>query len=359
MEWAHLFLCAANILNCLMNKKETKTMKTPETSKLFAKKTNEKSGAEYYVLKERVAYYQQGFYFVNNSMTTDGRYLWFYASFPPVYNSNLRKLGVIDFQTDEIYLLNDTLFNEASPYIDPVSGEAYFAWDNRIFKRSPKKDSRTEEIIKIKTEGTVRTIATHLTPSPDKNEFFLTIHDHNINTRIGSVNIKTGEFSEWAKCDHWINHEQFNPQNSDIALCAYDYSVDIITGQNYTIPSDENGNYLRLWTVERNGKMKTYPPHNNFATHEWWSADGKKIYYVNFFGIHRLNLESGEHICVADCNPWHAHATKDEKLFIYDEKIFDKGSKLAYRGMPTRLNFYNSESKKTHRCCIIYAKQRL
>ena len=54
-------------------------MKDPRTSRLFEERVDSESGVKYYVLKEKVATYQQGFYFCNDSMTKDGRYLWFYA----------------------------------------------------------------------------------------------------------------------------------------------------------------------------------------------------------------------------------------------------------------------------------------
>ena len=92
-------------------------MKTPKTSRLFEKRINAESGAEYYVLKERACTYQQGFYFVNNSMTNDGRYLWFYAAVNPIYDGVQRgkMLGYVDFLEDEIVICYDALFDDASP----------------------------------------------------------------------------------------------------------------------------------------------------------------------------------------------------------------------------------------------------
>ena len=68
-------------------------MKTPQTSRHFERRVDEVSGVTRYVLTTRLAEYQQGFYFVNNSMTRDGRYLWFYAIINPIYSTFDRNLG--------------------------------------------------------------------------------------------------------------------------------------------------------------------------------------------------------------------------------------------------------------------------
>ena len=115
--------------------------------------------------------------------------------------------------------------------------------------------------------------------------------------------------------------------------------------QYYTIPYDENGVYQRLWTVTRDGKKTNYATNNNFATHEWWSDYGKKIYYVNDYGIQRLNLETGEHINVHESCPWHAFASKDESYFVFDEVIYDKYKKW-YRGISSKVVFYDAKSDK-------------
>ena len=101
-------------------------MKTPETSRLFERRVDPVSGVAHYVLTEKVCEYQQGFYFVNNSMTGDGRYLWFYATINPIYDGRVRHLGYVDFELDEVILCPDAVFStDASPYIDAESGTLY------------------------------------------------------------------------------------------------------------------------------------------------------------------------------------------------------------------------------------------
>ena len=49
---------------------------------LFTPFTHPESGITFHILTRKVAPVQQGFYFVNDSMSADGRYLWFYCAFP-------------------------------------------------------------------------------------------------------------------------------------------------------------------------------------------------------------------------------------------------------------------------------------
>ena len=326
-----------------MTWKEGNAMKTPETSKLF-KRVTDQSGVGYYVLKERVCAFQQGFYFVNNSMTLDGRYLWFYATVNPIYYGDKRCVGFIDFLTDELVLCTDVMFDDACPYIDNETGDLYFTCGKTLYKRAPVKEKMAEPVCAVPINGAVITLATHLTRCTDKKRFFLDINRAEFGFIQGLLNIETGAFTKWSEGKEAINHGQINPRNDSLALCAIDSYSEIGTGISHRIPCNEKGEYMRLWTVDADGKRTMYPPMHNYATHEWWSADGKKIYYVNDFGIYRINIETGVHECAYSCRPNHAFTTKDEQLFVFDEDVVPDGK--WYRGCPARVRFYNARTGK-------------
>ena len=324
-------------------------MKTPETSKLFEKRINAESGAEYYVLTAKACEYQQGFYFVNDSMTTDGRYLWFYATVNPVYDGANRNLGYIDFETDEIVICYDCVFGGgASPYVDVETGDVYFAYMDKLYKRSPGKNNLATVLCTPKIDGHVTRLATHLTRTSDKKHFFLDARSGNHLFVQGIVDIETGEFEKWAESRHSTNHGQINPKNDRLALCAYDGYSDLATGEYYRIPKNEEGIYERLWLISPNGNRRMLPPMNNYATHEWWSADGKTVYYCcDNYGIYGIDIDSGEDITILDgIDPWHAHSTNDDKYFVYDEKKLERYGGKWYRGCPSAVNFYNAENGK-------------
>ena len=324
-------------------------MKTPETSRLFERRVDKKTGVGYYVLTTKACEYQQGFYFVNNSMTLDGRYLWFYATVAPIYDGALRALGYIDFLSDEIVICHDAIFDGgASPYIDNITGEVYYTYGKAIYKREPGKDKRAVMLCTPKIPGYVSRLATHLTRTSDKRHFFLDARSGNHRFVQGIVDIESGEFEHWTTSYHSTNHGQINPKNDRLALCAYDSYTDIDTGEGFRISRNEQGVYERLWTVTADGERKMWPPMHNYATHEWWSADGKKIYYCcDYYGIYGIDITTGEDIAILEnCDPWHAHCTADEKLFVYDEKKLERYGGRWYRGCPAALNFLNRETGK-------------
>jgi Tol biopolymer transport system component len=91
-----------------------------------------------------------------------------------------------------------------------------------------------------------------------------------------------------------------------------------------------------------------WPPKNNYASHEWWSADGKTIYYCSDnYGIYGINIETGEDITILEgIDPWHAYSSKDDSLFIWDEKKLERYGGKWYRGCPSALNFFNRTTGK-------------
>ena len=324
-------------------------MKTPKNSSLFVRKTDPKSGAPYYVLKEKKCKYQQGFYFVNDSMSEDGRYLWFYAAINPIYDGFLRNMGYVDFLNDEVVICYDIVIDDTSPYVDPKTGTVYYTKGTGIFKREPGRDKLSIKLCEVPIGGFVRTVSSHLTPLSDKKRFLLDVQRHNFGNIQGTINIETGEFCEWSHCEHQTAHAQINPQNDKLGLFGYETQTDISTGKKIAdVPVDENGIYQRLWTIDSDGNRTCYAPKNNYATHEWWSSDGKKIFYCcDNHGIYGINLDTGTDITILEgVDPWHAHCTRDESLFVWDEKKLERYGGQWYRGCPAAVNLLNRKTGK-------------
>ncbi len=321
-------------------------MKTPQTSSLFTRVSDPVTGVPYYVLTKRAAAYQQGFYFVNNSMTRDGRYLWLLTCTPPCFENGTRQLAYIDFEADELVVCYDTLSSSSSPFVDPDTGTVYFTCENVLYKREVGKDKCVQRLAAVARTGSIYKLCTHLTRLSDKKTFFIDGQDQTNNFFFGTLDSETGEYTHWFDNKQCLNHAQINPCDDDLVLFAYEFYTDRETGVNYGIPHDENGTYLRLWLGKPDGTRINIPPRDNYATHEWWSADGKKVYYVNDLGIQRYNIETGEHCCIHPCYPWHAHTTADERLYVYDEKVLDRFGGEWFRGCPAAVRFYNHETEK-------------
>jgi len=323
---------------------------TPASSRHFEKRTDP-SGAVYYVLKTHVAPQQQGFYFVNPSMSDDGRYLWFFVSFPP---AQYFTLAVVDFETDEVHHFPETAYASATPIVDS-EGNCWYADLVNLYRRSPDPEKHPEIVHPLPKElnengaAMLRAPACHLTFSPGKKQILFDA----INTKgyiVGAMNLETGKFHEWCRPEFYRNHGQFNPVYPGIALTAEDFGAS--WDQPFAgIRTDENGVFLRLWLVREDGTQKVIPPLNGMrATHEWWSADGKKVYYCRYVmeegrgsvnnGVCAYNIFTKEHTLVAPVPAWHAFTSADDSLFVYDE------NSGFYRGCASRVGLYNAKTGK-------------
>jgi hypothetical protein len=317
-------------------------MYTIETSKHFSKHIDPEYGVPFYVLDTHVAPQQQAFYFVNPCMSNDGHYLWFWCIFPPAMYYTL---AVIDFEKDEIYHFPETEFVAESPLVDVETGDVYYSDTVAIYKRTPDPSKPTVKLCdlpEVAREDNARILrsATHLTLSPDKTKMFLDM----TTTKgwiAGAITLDTGEFEVYCRPEFCRDHGQFNPVYPDLALMAEDGF-----GKTW-IRTDENGVFMRLWTVTSDGTEKVWPPLNlERATHEWWSADGTKIYYCKYNliesnnGICSIDIFTGEHKLVAPVAAWHGFSSADDKLFVFDE------NDGFYRGCASKVGIYNAETGK-------------
>ena len=330
-------------------------MYTPETSRHFELFTDPKTGVRTWVLATQVAGQMQGFYFVNRSMDRQGRYLWFYCTNPP---AAYQTLGVMDFEDDEVRAFPETecLGGASNTLIDQDTGEAIFGGPQGIFRKSPKGDRPPEKICDLPRElfkyGFPLSLGTHFTYSPDKTKIFMDARsgDHFI---LGALTLKDGSFKAWREYDYCRNHAQFNPAREDLALCAEDFWTDMATGTHHVIRFNDRNEFMRLWTLRPDGSETLYPPlDGQRATHEWWSRDGRILYYCKYDptgvpagvtgnnGIAGVNIDTLEHKVYAPVPAWHGDSSKDDTYFVYDE------NDVFYRGTPSRVGFYNAVTKK-------------
>ncbi|GHV51706.1 hypothetical protein AGMMS49579_07600 [Spirochaetia bacterium] len=324
-------------------------MYTVETSKHFEKYVDPVSGVETWVLKNEIAPMQQSFYFVCISNTKDGRYLWFNVMYPPqgLLEGSEKYAVCLDFKTDELYLHRDVQLKNRA-LIDDETGEIYWASASNLYKKGPKPDSPVTLIAKVPPEMRVfqGRVANHMTFSPDKSQICCDIGSGNT-VYMTSLDIKTGKFDVWKEMFGGWNHAQFNPVHHDLILYAMDFWNDLITGERYRIERDENNHLKRLWTIKRGQEPVCHKPVFEEASHEWWSADGNRIYYCDWKqGVCYIDFFTGERKCVAPLPARHAYATADQSLICYDNFLYDEGGTKWYRGCATSASFYNTKTGK-------------
>lgn len=320
-------------------------MRTPETSRHFERFVDPVTRVESYVLRTKVAGQQQSFYFVNPAMDDGGRYLWFLCAFPP---AAYMTLGVVDFEDDEVRHFPQTQYI-GGPLVDLETGECLFGAPTGFYRRSPKAKGSLTKLCDvpeaIRRYGAPRSLATHLTYSPDKRELFV---DARVGDRFiaGTLELASGRFCMWHEWDYCKNHGQFNPMDPNLALMAEDFWTDADNHYNL-IRYNDRGEFQRLWTVTRGGRARMHPPLNEErATHEWWSHDGRKIYYCSYTReegnkcVASLNLATGEHKVLAPVRAWHAFSSRDDSFLTYDE------NDTFYRGTPSRVGFYDIRTGK-------------
>jgi oligogalacturonide lyase len=130
------------------------------------------------------------------------------------------------------------------------------------------------------------------------------------------IDVKTGEMKTVLKSTDWLNHLEFSPTDPTLLMFCHEgpwHKVD------------------RIWTIRTDGTHLT-KVHNRTMVmeifgHEFWSADGKTIWYDlqtprgELFWLAGYNVETGERTWYhLERNEWsiHFNVTRDGKLFCGD-----------------------------------------
>ena len=295
---------------------EETDMLTPESSPLFEAWSSTDTGLPVWLLREKHAPLQQSFYFVNDCMSRDGRYLWFYCAFPPSGSGAYgRTLARIDTERQQVHHFPETQFQHASPFVDPDTGDIYWTTGHSIWRRSPDPESPAERINSL-PEDVVRSravtrLATHLSRSADRKEFFV---DAAVGAQVvfGTLPVDGGDFRFWHHFDRNHNHAQFSPVDPDLVLFAQEYHSDPITGLRFPITD-------RMWLVRRGQAPRPVMPTPTVCSHEWWDADGKHAWSVRGKETWRTNVDTGELERIQwPVHCWHAHNSRDGRYLVCD-----------------------------------------
>ena len=321
-----------------------------EKSKLFVPYVDPVSGKTSYVFRHPDIPHAQSFYFTNRSISRDGRYIWAYIAFPPSCSAAYgRTLGVVDTVLDTFTHFPTTAFFDASPLVDEESGDVYFGSLLGICRKSPDPSEPPVLVAPLpdflRGKGVLQNVATHMTFSSDRTRVCFDAH---IGDRFvfGDVELASGRWRRWCEFDYCKNHAQMSPTDPDLMMIAEDdYSL-VESGERRTIRYDENGKLARIYLLRRGDAEPTYiPPLFVEARHEWWSSDGKSIYYVDWDnGTIRYSLTDGSYEIVDPRGTWHAHTSKDGTLFVADENEID--GKKWYRGCPSRVHLYDRKADR-------------
>lgn len=303
-------------------------------SDLFTEWRDPRTGVVSHILTTRIAPVQQSFYFTSPSLTDDGRYYWFYCAFPPSGSDyHGRTLAVIDLHAGRTIHHPTTQFLEATPMVHRRTGHVYWCNPAGIWKLAPYANAKPELVNRFAPDFVgqreVIRYATHLTLSADGTAL-------NIDAEIGhtfyvgSAPLDGRDIEIWQEMDHCYKHGQWNPVDPDLMLIAQDHWTDRVT---WTRRRYQN----RLWTIRRGEAAKPVYDTSVAADpgktiqeserdrrtrfgHEWWSADGKHIWYVHYgHGVERITLGASAPERVWNIAPIaHAHADATGRLLVCD-----------------------------------------
>jgi hypothetical protein len=286
---------------------------------LFTRWRDPVSGVESLILSKRIAPIQQSFYFTHSGFSADGRYLWFYIAFPPGGDAYLgRRLGVIDFTEEAVRVFPETLFSDASPFVDEKTAKVFWVTGLEVWKRGPRPDDKPVFVNSFPKELANNRrplrVATHLTPSADGKSFAIDALIGN-DCYIGDLpRDSVRSFQLWQKVDRCYNHAQFSPTDSDLILIAQDGWFDAATG--------EKGNCEdRLWLIRRGEKARAIYPHapSNLRGHEWWDPDGEHVWYIDYRkGTEKVNIRTGTRTNVWPGGHSHSHSDRHGQLLVGD-----------------------------------------
>ncbi len=155
-----------------------------------------------------------------------------------------------------------------------------------------------------------------LKANPNKSDYFNKIYESKQLRTLFTVNTKTGALTKLFSDTAWLNHVQFSSTDPNLLMFCHEgpwHKVD------------------RIWTIELNTKkvklMHKRTVDMEIAGHEWFSPDGKTIYYdlqqprsVNFF-VGGTDVKTGaERKYSLTRNEWsiHFNISPDQQLFCGD-----------------------------------------
>ena len=306
-----------------------------DKSKLFEAWRDPDTGIVSYILTRKVAPVQQSFYFVTPSMTSDGRYLWIQCAGGSSGSGDDRTLAVVDRAEDTLTHLPETAY-DGGPYVDPDDGAAYWCKGVSVYRCGPAPGDEVTLVNTIPEDvhrgRTGKQKVSHLTRSADGKEFFMDSQFGN-DWVAGSLPLDGSDYQVWQVFGRCYNHAQFNPVDSDLALIAQDWWPDA-AGH---VKKYDN----RMWTIRRGEKARPIFEFDNFYGHEWWDADGRTIWYIDYNkGTFKVDAFTTEDVHVWPAGNGHSHCSTCGRHLAGDIDVY------SWRARGCRVGFLNTVTGK-------------
>jgi hypothetical protein len=306
---------------------------------LFEPWRDPESGIVSYLLADRLAPIQQSFYFVNSSVSRDGKWLWFVTGHPPGLPRSLA-VASLDPANPVIRAFPQTAGANESPCVAPEGDAAYFTLRDAVYRVDV--EGKVTLIAHLPSEFVANRrifrITTHLTMSADGKYFLL---DGEIGNAwyVATAEIATGTVKILHEFGRKHNHGQFSPVDPDLFLLAQDWINDPVTGRY--LPFDQ-----RIWLM--NVSQTMFEPlcpnqwfrHGKRPCHEWWSADGKVCWVDYDEGAYECDLVDRKPVRVWPTPLCHAHCDPTRQYWCADE------SPYKWKDTPCQVRFFDRRRGK-------------
>lgn len=308
----------------------------------FEEYIDPKTGVKSYILKERVAFAQQNFYFCNQSLTPDGKYLWIRCINPP---ARIISLAVVSLDPENPFIRNipgaGSSGNGNFPSLIPGTNDVVFAEEDAVYRVDV--EGNIKKIISL-DENIVRNripnrVFTHASVSCDGKKVALDSFIADA-TYMSVGDMETGETTLITKMGGIYNHAQFSPVDPNLILLDQDGWENSYSGEHFVFNN-------RMWLMGADGKyMEPVIPTSWFGhdgsmlCHDFWALDGTLCYIDYKKGAYECDIKTREHIHVWKRPVCHAHTNFDRSLWVGDQTPYE------WAETPCRVIFYDRKTNK-------------
>ncbi len=316
-----------------------------ERLSFFEEYIDEKTGVKSYILNEKPAECVQSFYFTNQSLSDDQKYLWMYCFYPPL---SQHSLGVVSLDPERPFVraFKEAVYHGATPLIAPEGDKVYFVDAN----------PSVAQICTIDVNGRIEMFAymdpaylggkalqrfgTHLTISAD-GKYMLVDGMFSTHGFVATVDMETREFKIINEYENLHNHAQFSPVHPNLFLLDQDSWRNPITGIWIAFKN-------RIWigdtdsTIFEPAVQRSWHGHDGtMFCHDFWSQDGWICWQDYQKGAYEMNLEDRKVVHVWKEPLCHSHANADRSLWVADQSPYNWPHQLC------RVIFFNRATGKT------------
>jgi oligogalacturonide lyase len=270
------------------------------------------------------------FYFTNPPFiprrTTSGGLMLFRGSTPKG-----AQLFALDLATNAIRQLTDLPGGVRGEIVAPDKGSAYYQSHDSVLAIDVRSGV-SRLLVVLPMRGSISTInadatvlagvtagpeaAEILRKYPAKADYFTRIFDAHVPHSLWTLDVRTGALTTIHAENTWLGHVQFSPTDPDLLMFCHEGPWNLLD---------------RIWTISLRThevkKIHTRSMEGEIAGHEFWSPDGRTIWYdlqtprsVTFF-LRGVDVASGEAKKYSlDRNDWgiHFNVSPDQTIYASD-----------------------------------------